>query len=169
MKTSSRHVFALAALFGTLEFTAASCCENTAYAAAPDTRSLGNVVGSVTTADGVPVRNAVVSLQGEGTSESGKTDAAGKFSIPNLMAGTYAVRVSATGFNPLGPQPIGVAKLQTTDITLSLIRSASSLATIGRVGANGGEALSTSSAPVTTIDPQTYAAEGYTRVSDVLQ
>ena len=167
--TTSRHAFALAALFGTLEFTAASCCENTAYAAAPDTRSLGNVVGSVTTADGVPVRNAVVSLQGERTSESGKTDAAGKFSIPNLMAGTYAVRVSATGFNPLGPQPIGVAKLQTTNITLSLIRSASSLATIGRVGANGGEALSTSSTPVTTINPQTYAAEGYTRVSDVLQ
>jgi len=130
---------------------------------------MGNVTGSVTSSDGVPIRNAVVSLQGAGKSPSGRTDRAGHFSIPDLAPGTYAIRVIAAGFDPLGPRPIGVQRLATTDIALALVRSSSSLATIGRVQAGGGEAISTSSAPVSTINPQTYAAEGYTRISDVLQ
>jgi outer membrane cobalamin receptor len=142
---------------------------NTAYAAAPDALLMGNVAGSVTSSDGVPIRDAVVSLQGVGKSQSGRTDGAGHFSIPDLAAGTYAIRVSAVGFDPLGPRPIGVQKLETTDIALALVRSSSSLVTIGRVQAGGGEAVSTSSAPVSAINPQTYATEGYTRISDVLQ
>jgi outer membrane cobalamin receptor len=142
---------------------------NAASAAVPDSEQAGVVSGIVTTGDGVPIRSAVVSLQGERTMESGRTDAAGHFSISNLPAGTYAVRVSANGFDPLSPRPIGVRKNETTDVVLSLVRSSSSLATIGRVQANGGEALSTSSAPTSTINPQTYATEGVTRVSDLLQ
>jgi outer membrane cobalamin receptor len=169
VKTLSRHALALAVVFGMSEPSGALIGRDAAYAAAPDTPSMGNVAGSVTTADGVPIRNALVSLQGARTSQSGETDAGGHFTIPDLAAGTYATRVSALGFDPLGPRPIGVQKHTTTDVALALVRSSSSLSTIGRVLANGGDSLSTSSAPVATINPQTYAAEGYTRVSDVLQ
>jgi outer membrane cobalamin receptor len=140
-----------------------------AFAAVPDVEATGIVVGKVTTSDGVPIRNALISLQGAGTSESGITDATGNFRISPLAAGTYAIRVSALGFNPLGPRAIGVQKFAPTQLRLDLVRSSSSLTTIGRVQANGGEAVSTSATPVTTVNPQAYAAEGFTRVSDVLQ
>jgi outer membrane cobalamin receptor len=169
MKTVSRHARALAVLFGMSLSCGISVVGNAASAAAPDPTSGGNVAGRVTTSDGLPIRNAVVLLQGDGISASEHTDPTGHFSIPDLAAGTYAIRVRALGFDPLGPRPIGVAKSATTDVALALVRSSSSLATIGRVQANGGESLSTSSAPVTAINPQTYAAEGYLRVSDVLQ
>jgi outer membrane receptor protein involved in Fe transport len=169
MKTVSGRALVFAVSFFVVESSGAFIKANPAYAAAPDARSMGNVVGSVTTSDGVPIRNAVVSLQGDRTSESGHTDAAGHFRIADLAIGTYAIRVSALGFNPLGPRPIGIAKSTTTDIVLALVRSSSSLTTIGRVQANGGDSLSTSSAPITAINPQTYAAQGFTRVSDVLQ
>jgi outer membrane receptor protein involved in Fe transport len=69
----------------------------------------------------------------------------------------------------LAPRPIGVRSHDATELVLTLTRSSSSLATIGRVQASGGDAPSTSSAPVSTLDPERYAAEGFTRVSDVLQ
>jgi outer membrane cobalamin receptor len=167
MKTVFRHAFAFAVAFGIVQFTDGTVRGNVALAA--ESESSGVVSGIVTTGDGVPIRAAVVSLQGERTIQSGQTDASGHFSISHLPAGTYAVRVGANGFDPLSPRTIGVQKSETTDVVLSLVRSSSSLATIGRVQANGGEALSTSSAPTSTINPQQYAAEGYTRVSDILQ
>jgi outer membrane receptor protein involved in Fe transport len=137
--------------------------------AAPDPQSSGGVAGIVTGPDGAPVRDAFVSLQGPATTASARTDAAGAFTITGLSPGTYAIRVSAVGYNPLAPRPIGVRASQTTQTSLGLARSSSSLGTIGRVQSNGGDAVSTSATPVTTINPQTFAAEGYTRVSDVLQ
>lgn len=168
MKTVSRRATARAAFFGLSLSCAMWTGANAAWAATPDPQFVGNVAGRVTTSDGLPIRNAVVLLQGDGTSVSQHTDATGHFSIPDLAAGTYAIRARARGFDPLGPRPIGVAQSTTTAVALALVRSSSSLATIGRVQANGGESVSTSSAPVTTINPQTYAAEGYTRVSDIL-
>jgi hypothetical protein len=117
------HALTLAVLFGISIGACALGDESVAFAAAPDARSIGNVAGSVTTSDDVPIGNAVVTLQGEGTSQSGHTDGAGRFSIPNLLAGTYAIRVSALGFDPLGPRPIGVGNLATTDVALALVRS----------------------------------------------
>ncbi len=170
MTLLARHVIALAACFG---FAAATVAAPGRYAAASaagvDTVSNGSVAGRVLNGDGFPVGDAVVSLQKRGTTAAGRTDAAGAFRLSNLEAGTYAIRVSAPGFEPLGPRPIGVSRSATTDIALALVRSSSSLLTIGRVAANGGEALSTSSAPASTMNPQNYVAEGFTRISDVLQ
>jgi outer membrane cobalamin receptor len=129
----------------------------------------GSVSGTVATNDGKPIRDAVITLQGANQAPASHTDAKGYFRITGLAPGTYAVRVSAAGYAPLGPRPIGVRDAANTDIGFALARSSSSLTTIGRVVSNGGEAVSTSGTPVTTINPQTYAAEGYTRVSDVLQ
>jgi outer membrane cobalamin receptor len=154
-------------IFGISSGCVGTADANATAAYAPGPQS-GSVAGSVTTSDGTPVANAVVTLQGERGALSGRTDASGRFAFADLAGGTYAIRVSAPGFDPVGPRPISVGRA-TTDIALAVVRSSSSLTSIGRVQANGGDALTTSSAPVSTLNPQTYAAEGYTRVSDVLQ
>jgi outer membrane receptor protein involved in Fe transport len=169
VKTTFRRALTVAAFFAVSGSLGTIVGEDAARAATLDPQLTGNVAGSVTSSDGVPIHNAVVSLQGAVTSPMGRTDSAGHFRIPGLPAGTYAIRVSAVGFNPLGPRPVGVQKRETTDIALALARSSSSLVTIGRVQAGGGEAVSTSSAPVDAVNPQAYAAEGYARISDVLQ
>jgi outer membrane cobalamin receptor len=135
-----------------------------ALAAATD----GGITGSVTTSDGTPIPNAVISLQGDGVMTTGRTDRSGHIAIEHVTNGTYAIRVSAVGYDSLAPRTIDVRGAAVTEVGLSLSRSSSSLATIGRVISGGGEALTTSSAPVATINPQLYAAEGYTRISDVL-
>jgi outer membrane cobalamin receptor len=169
LKMLARQLFALAVIFVVSQVDHTTRGANAAIAATSEGKSSGNVAGTVATCDGAPIAHASILLQGEGGSALGRTDGAGHFLIHDLAPGTYAVRVSAPGFNPLGPRPIGVTKLATTKIELALVRSSTSLVTIGRVEANGGDALSTSSAPVSTMNPQTYAAEGFTRVSDVLQ
>jgi outer membrane receptor protein involved in Fe transport len=128
----------------------------------------GTVTGQVQSGDGTPVVSAVVTLRGADGEHSAATHGGGQFSLPGLSPGSYAIRVAAPGFDTLTNRVIGVAA-GTQSVTLTLARSSSSLVTIGRVQVAGGDALSTSSVPTTTIDTQSYAAQGYTRVSDVLQ
>jgi outer membrane receptor protein involved in Fe transport len=127
------------------------------------------VSGSVRSNDGVPIAGASVTLRGSGAPRSATTDTQGRFSIAGLRCGTYAVEARALAYNALTPRTIDVRALAPADLALALARSASSLMTIGRVQTHGGDALSTSSAPSSSLDAQAYAADGYTRLSDVLQ
>jgi outer membrane receptor protein involved in Fe transport len=126
------------------------------------------VTGRVTSSDGAPIADAVVTLRGSAGERSARTDARGTFVLEAIDDGSYAIRVSAAGYDALGGETIGVRD-RASFVTLTMQRSSSSLVTIGRVTTNGGDALSTSSAPATTIDAQDYAERGYMRVSDVLQ
>ncbi len=128
----------------------------------------GGLRGVVTSSDGAPVADATVTLRGSSGERSARTDTAGHFALTKLTAGSYAVRVAAPGYDRLADRVVGVSDA-TAKLALTLVRSSSSLVTIGRITANGGDALSTSSVPSTTLDAQRYAAAGYTRVSDVLQ
>jgi outer membrane receptor protein involved in Fe transport len=136
--------------------------------AAQETVTSGEVAGSVTSADGRPVAGARIELDGP-THAIGSSDAGGHFLIKALLPGTYSALVSAARFTPPAPATIDVRGGATTSLTFSLARSESSLTTIGRVSTNGRQTVSTSSTPVTIIDTQAYADQGYTRVSDVLQ
>ena len=129
----------------------------------------GTVVGTVRSGDGVSLRGAVVHFRGANAEVVAKADAEGRFSVPSIAAGSYAVRANAPGYDELSSKTIGVQAGSSVTVALTLIRSSSSLVTIGRVQVGGGDALSTSSAPMTTIDPDVYARQGYTRISDVLQ
>jgi hypothetical protein len=135
----------------------------------PGENLAGVVDGTVSSSDGRPLPGAVVTLRGSGAYRSTTSDAGGRFSIANLASGTFAVEARAVGYNALAPRTIDVRAGAPTELALALGRSTSSLVTIGRVQANGGEALSTSSAPTSSLDAQAYAADGYTRLSDVLQ
>ncbi|GAC1402535.1 MAG: hypothetical protein NVSMB64_02560 [Candidatus Velthaea sp.] len=128
----------------------------------------GSVSGRITTADGTPIVRAVVTLQGR-TSEDQRADARGRFSIDGLPPGMYALSAIAGGYAALAPRPIEVRAGATTSIALTLIRSASSLTTIGTVSTAGTPAISTSSVPTQIFNTQEYAARGFTRIGDVLQ
>ena len=128
-----------------------------------------SLIGTLTSEDGTAIAKAVVSLRGDDDERVVRTDSAGRFRIDDLTPGAYSIRVSSLGYNPLSDRTIGVRKAETTYVALTLARTASSLLTIGRTQTSGSNTLSASSAPSTTLDAQTYAQEGYTRISDVLQ
>ncbi len=131
-------------------------------------QSSGTVAGFVRSADGRPIVGASIVLDGP-TSARCMSDKAGHFVLDDVAPGTYAARVRAVRFADPAVATIDVRAGATTSLDFSLARSDSSLTTIGRVTTNGREAVSTSATPVTTIDAQTYADRGFTRVSDVLQ
>jgi outer membrane receptor protein involved in Fe transport len=133
-----------------------------------DTPAGGALSGTVTSGDGKPIAGAVVTVRGAGGERIAHADRNGRFTLSGLAEGNYELRAGARGYDPLGNQMIGVRAAQSTEVTLTLLRSSSSLVTIGRVQSAGG-ALSTSSAPSDTLDTQKYADWGYTSVADVLQ
>jgi outer membrane receptor protein involved in Fe transport len=128
----------------------------------------GTVAGSVTSSDGKPVAGARITLDGPAHVDA-VSGGDGRFSVLSVVPGTYSARVSAVRFTEPAPTVVDVRADQTTTLSFSLARSDSSLTTIGRVLTNGSTAVSTSATPVTTIDTQNAADQGYTRVSDVLQ
>ena len=138
-----------------------------AVCAQPD-RDVGSLSGTLTTDDGSAITKAVVSVRGNGGDAIARTDDVGRFLIDGLAPGVYSIRISSLGYNSLSGRTIGVRKAQTTYVALTLARTASSLLTIGRTQTSGSNTLSTSSAPSTTLDSQTYAEQGYTRMSDAL-
>ncbi len=128
----------------------------------------GAIVGVVTSADGVPIPGAVVTLSGYGTQHTATADKKGLFGISGLSGGTYTVRVDAKGYDPLSGRTVDVPPGGGAQIALSMARSTTSLTVIGQVRANGQQTVSTSSAPTVDVNTQAYADIGYTRVSDVL-
>jgi outer membrane receptor protein involved in Fe transport len=140
-------------------------CSMAAHAQASAT---GTVSGSVTSLDGRPLAGARIALDGPSHVVAG-TSSGGRFSLTAVPPGTYSAHVSAARFADSPVATIDVRAGQETSLAFSLARSNSSLTTIGRVVTNGRETVSTSATPVTTINSQAYADEGFSRVSDVLQ
>jgi len=60
----------------------------------------GGIIGTVTDPQGAAVANAKVTVldEGKGTSETSTSNESGNYSVGHLIAGTYTVRVEATGF-----------------------------------------------------------------------
>lgn len=139
-----------------------------APAAAHAQISGGTVAGTVTSLDGRPIAGARIALDGP-AHEVTASGADGAYSLADLPPGTYAAVIGAVRFSSPAAATIDVRAGSTTSLNFSLARSDSSLTTIGHTVTNGRDTVSTSSTPVTTINAQTYADEGYTRVSDVLQ
>jgi outer membrane cobalamin receptor len=128
-----------------------------------------SVAGSVNSTDGTPIAGADVTLTGNGPTLTSRSDRSGAFTFPAVPAGTYALAVSAPGYNPITARTVQVAADAKTTIELRLPRlQASSLTVIGTVRTNGAQAISTLPAPTLDISMQPYAQQGETRVSDIL-
>jgi hypothetical protein len=128
----------------------------------------GDVAGTVTSAGGGPVAGALVVLTADRRVRTQTTDAAGAFAIARVPAGTYVLDVVATGYERPGGRTIEVLGARISRVAVQLVRSTSSLITLGHVTTQAGEALSTSSAPSQDVDAQAYAARGNSSVVDML-
>lgn len=130
--------------------------------------SEANVTGVVASVDGEPIAQAIVTISGNGVDRTGRTNARGYFTIDAVTGGTYTIRIMAQGYDSLSGRTIDVRPADVTNVTLELLRSSSSLTTIGRVGTRSGEALSTASVPTQELNAQAAAARGERSVGDML-
>jgi len=84
------------------------------------TRTTGQIVGTVKDATGAVVPNTVVILidTATGNSLEGKSGPDGGFVFPNLQPGTYTLTATAQGFQPVTVQSISVQTSRSTDLTV---------------------------------------------------
>jgi hypothetical protein len=87
---------------------------------AAQTRTTGQIVGTVKDATGAVVQNAVLILidTGTGNNVEGKSGPEGNFVFPNLQPGTYTLTATATGFQPVTVEGITVLTSRSTDLTV---------------------------------------------------
>ena len=126
------------------------------------------VAGTVTADDATPIAGATVTLNSQSGTETARTDASGRFSIPNVTGGTYSVFVSAPGFQRISQRTVTIGPGAST-LTLVLSQATTnSLIVIGNVRAAAGETVSTASAPSVTLSAQDAAASGTAAVSSMI-
>src|SRR5262245_60429830 len=84
------------------------------------TRTTGQIVGTVKDATGAVITNAELILvdTGTGNSLTGKSGSDGGFVFPNLQPGTYSLTATAQGFQPVTLQSVTVLTSRSTDITV---------------------------------------------------
>ncbi len=84
----------------------------------------GSIVGHIEDPTGASVARAVVSITNKQTGLSRETisDAVGRYEFPNLLAGAYDVRITATGFQAFvkSEVPVTINSVTRVDVTLQL-------------------------------------------------
>jgi outer membrane receptor protein involved in Fe transport len=142
--------------------TALSCAAGAAQTVTVD------VTGSVVADDGTPIAGASITLSRAGRATTVRSDANGRFSIPALADGTYAVHAVAPGYAMLSQQTVTVS-LGSATLALTLSpATTNSLTVIGHVRATAGETVSTSSGTAVVLNAQTAAASGVTAASSMV-
>ena len=85
------------------------------------------IVGQVSDASGAAVPGALVTIRSAetGLRRSATTDDSGRFNFPQLMPGTYTVRVEAQGFEPEQNNAVtsGLGQKQTVDFLLKIAQA----------------------------------------------
>jgi len=126
------------------------------------------VRGTVRSNDGAPIAGASVTISMPDVSKTDRTDARGKFDLSHVREGTYALRASAPGYQPISQRTVTLGR---SNSTLSIVLSratTNSLTVIGEVQASAGETVSTASAPTISMSAQQAAAAGTTSVAPML-
>ena len=115
---------------------------------APQSPSLGSITGTVSdSATGVPIANAYVGLDGSGR-PAVRTDNNGKYTIPNVAAGTYSLSSSSAGNGQVIAWDVVV-----TAGAVTVLNFQSFPRPISVPGARGGRAASIPPPPGVTICP----------------
>jgi hypothetical protein len=83
-------------------------------------RTTGQIVGTVKDASGAVIPNAAIILIDAGTGNTAETKSGseGGFVFPNLQPGTYTLTATVTGFQPVTLQQITVLTSRSTDVTV---------------------------------------------------
>jgi outer membrane receptor protein involved in Fe transport len=163
----SASTIALAAPAGAQQASPAPAAASPAPAA--DSFSAPAIIGVVSSERG-PLAKANVTIVGPVT-KSTVTGADGTFQFTNLPAGTYRLRATAPGFQPLEntslsasttPQPIAITLAAASLNTLRTIASTS-------VAGRGGVTINSSGEAQSTISSQTFEDRGQFQVQDLLE
>ena len=80
----------------------------------------GTITGRVIDPQGLVTPGATVTVSGDQGSKIAITDSEGRFTVPFLTPGTYAVRAELQGFKPHELLDVAVRLGQTTDVALTL-------------------------------------------------
>ncbi|HLY01841.1 MAG TPA: TonB-dependent receptor [Candidatus Cybelea sp.] len=142
-----------------------AACFNRASADDDDTFK---VRGTVRSNDGAPIAGASVTISMPDVTRTNRTDARGAFVLSHVRDGTYALRASAPGYQPISQRTVTLGR---SNSRLSIVLSratTNSLTVIGEVRASAGETVSTASAPTITMSAQQAAAAGTTSVAPML-
>ncbi|HVR70473.1 MAG TPA: TonB-dependent receptor [Vicinamibacteria bacterium] len=127
----------------------------------------GGLTGVVRTAEGTPVPQLVLTIEGPGGPRVTVTGPEGSFQLPGLRPGRYTVRLDAPGFR-LSP-PAG-AEVGDGDVRLELTLSPAPVREHVLVSATRGEAaLSTVGVSATVIDGERLAERGASTLVSLLQ
>ncbi|SPE30200.1 conserved exported hypothetical protein [Candidatus Sulfopaludibacter sp. SbA3] len=93
------------------------------------------IVGAVADPSGgaVPGAEVTVSSAETGWKRTARTDAAGRFSFPQLKPGSYSVKVEAAGFNPQTADQVaaGLGQKQTVNFTMQLATATGAVTVTG--------------------------------------
>jgi len=122
--------------------------------------------GTVTDASGRPVAGAALELRGPQTYTT-TSDASGAFIISSAAPGTYALRASKPGYQPVRQSGLILAAGQ--ELTVSLTLPLATLQTIASVkSAAGGPHFNATTASVAVVTQQNFADQAQTQVTQVL-
>lgn len=80
----------------------------------------GSLRGQVTDPSAAVVPNTTIQVTGGGVTKSAKTDGQGRYAIPGLVPGAYAVTATAKGFVTFSQQNVNVAAGQATPLDIAL-------------------------------------------------
>jgi outer membrane receptor protein involved in Fe transport len=119
---------------------------------------------------GLPVPNATVELNRGGAAvATGKTDSNGRFVIPDVPPGTYAVLIRANGYNAsrLSPDLLVSAEVSQVSFQTAITRATAGLKTIGYVTTQR-QALQTTATINTHVDTSVIQTQSFERLGDVL-
>jgi outer membrane receptor protein involved in Fe transport len=122
------------------------------------------------TQGGLPVANATIELQRNGTPvATGRTDGGGNFRILDQPPGTYAVFIRAAGYQTtrIAPDLLVTAEIPEVSFQTAIARQPQGLKQIGYV-TTGRTALQTTTTINTHIDTAVIQSENYQRLADVL-
>ena len=154
----ARTLCALLALFSTLPCGAAIAAQALTV----------EVTGTVVADDGTPIAGASVTLSTPGGSNTVRSDAHGRFSVPAATGGTYAVHAIAPGYAMISQQTVTIGGGGSSLLVVLSRATTNSLTVIGHVQATAGETVSTSSGPSVVLNAQTAAASGAATVSSMV-
>ena len=80
----------------------------------------GSIRGVVTDPSAAVVPGATVVASGNGITRSAKSDAQGRYALPNVPAGTYSLRADATGFVTFTEPNVAVSSGQANGFNIAL-------------------------------------------------